>query len=328
VKAVLCRAYGPPEQLEIAHVESPTPGKRQALVRVHAAGVNFPDTLIIQGKYQFQPPLPFTPGSDIAGIVTAVGPDVDSVHVGDRVMGFTGVGGGAFAEEAVCDVASLTHIPDGVDFTTAAAAGLTYNTSYYALKDRAHLQPGETLLVLGAAGGVGLAAVELAHAMGARVIAAASSDEKLAICRQFGADDTINYTTENLRDCLKALTNGNGVDVVYDPVGGPYAEPAVRGLAWDGRYLVVGFTAGDIPRIPLNLPLLKGSSIVGVFWGSFVAREPERHQHNQRQLASWLADGTIKPRISATYLLTDVAHALDDILQRKAIGKVVLLPSA
>ncbi|MGZ3665905.1 MAG: NADPH:quinone oxidoreductase family protein [Ktedonobacterales bacterium] len=328
MKAVLCRAYGPPEHLEIADVESPRPGKRQALVRVHAAGVNFPDTLIIQGKYQFQPPLPFTPGSDIAGRVTAVGADVDSVHVGDRVMGFTGVGGGAFAEEAVCDVASLTPIPDGVDFSTAAAAGLTYNTSYYALKDRAHLQPGETLLVLGAAGGVGLAAVELAHAMGARVIAAASSDEKLVICRQYGADETINYTTENLRDRLKALPNGNGVDVVYDPVGGPYAEPAIRGLAWNGRYLVVGFTAGDIPRIPLNLPLLKGSSIVGVFWGSFVVREPERHQQNQRQLASWLADGTIKPRISAAYPLTDVAHALNDILQRKAIGKVLLLPSA
>lgn len=326
MKAVLCRAYGPPEQLEVATVESPTPGKRQARVRVHAAAVNFPDTLIIQGKYQFQPPLPFTPGSDIAGVVIAVGEGVDTIQPGDRVMGFTGVNGGAFAEEAVCDVASLTPIPDGVDFTTAAAAGLTYNTSYYALKDRAHLQPGETVLVLGAAGGVGLAAVELAHAMGARVIAAASSDEKLAICRQYGADETINYGAENMRDRLKTLTGDNGVDVVFDPVGDSYAEPAFRSIAWDGRYLVVGFAAGDIPRIPLNLPLLKGASIVGVFWGSFIAREPKRHQHNQRQLAAWLADGTIKPRISATYPLADVARALSDILQRKAIGKVVLLP--
>lgn len=327
MKAILCRAYGPPEQLELADVDSPRPGKRQMLVGVKAIGVNFPDTLIIQGKYQFQPPLPFTPGSDVAGIVTAVGDSVDSLHVGDRVMGFTGIGG-AFAEEVVCDVANLAPIPDGVDFTAAAATGLTYNTSYYALKDRAHLQPGETVLVLGAAGGVGLAAVELAHAMGARVIAAASSNEKLAICRQYGADETINYATDDLRERVKTITKGNGVDVVYDPVGGPHAEPALRSLAWDGRYLVVGFAASDIPRIPLNLPLLKGSSIVGVFWGSFIAREPERHQRNHHQLASWLADGTIKPRISATYPLADVAHALNDILQRKAIGKVLLLTGA
>lgn len=328
MKAVLCRSYGPPEQLELAEVESPTPGKGQVLVRAHACGVNFPDTLIIQGKYQLQPPLPFTPGSDIAGTVIAVGDGVEHLHAGDRVMGFTGPGGGAFAEEAVCDARSIIPIPDGVDFPTAAAFGLTYSTSYYALKDRARLQSGETLLVLGAAGGVGLAAVELGKLLGARVIAAASSEEKLAVCRRYGADAVINYSARDLRDAIKELTGGNGVDVVYDPVGGAYAEPALRGMAWGGRYLVVGFAAGDIPRIPLNLPLLKGYSIVGVFWGAFTARESAHNEANLRELVSWLGAGKIKPLISATYPLAQVARALDDILERKVTGKVVLLPDS
>lgn len=326
MKAVLCRSYGPPEQLELAEVPSPTPGKGQVLVRVRACGVNFPDTLIIQGKYQFQPPMPFTPGSDIAGIVTAVGEGVAQVRAGDRVLGFTGAGGGGFAEEAVCDERNVMSLPETVDFPTAAAFGLTYSTSYYALKDRARLQPGETLLVLGAAGGVGLAAVELGKLMGARVIAAASSDEKLAVCRQYGADAIINYGTRDLRDGIKELTGGNGVDVIYDPVGGAYAEPALRGMAWGGRYLVVGFAAGDIPRIPLNLPLLKGCSIVGVFWGGFTARESAHNTANLRELISWLGTGTIRPHISATYPLAQVAHALNDILERKVTGKVILLP--
>ncbi|HEX6800452.1 MAG TPA: NADPH:quinone oxidoreductase family protein [Ktedonobacterales bacterium] len=325
MRAVVCREYGPPERLEVAERESPAPGKGQVLVAVKAAGVNFPDTLIIQGKYQFQPPLPFTPGSDVAGVVRAVGEGVESVRAGDRVMGFTGTGGGGFAEEAICDARSVVPIPAGVELVAAAAFGLTYSTSYYALKDRGRLQSGETLLVLGAAGGVGLAAVELGRVIGARVIAAASSDEKLAVCRRYGAEEVINYASEDLRERIKALTGGEGVDVVFDPVGGSYAEPALRGMGWDGRYLVVGFAAGEIPRIPLNLPLLKGCSVVGVFWGSFAAREAVRNAENLRTLVAWLADGTIKPLVSATYPLEEVARALDDILQRRVTGKVVLV---
>ncbi len=328
MQAVLCRAYGPPEQLEIADVPSPVPGKGQVLVAVRACGVNFPDTLVIQGKYQFQPPLPFTPGSDVAGVVTGLGEGVTGVRIGDRVMGFTGVGGGGFAAEALCETRSIIPLPEGVDFPTAAAFGLTYSTSYYALKDRAQLQAGETLLVLGAAGGVGLAAVELGKLLGARVIAAASSAEKLAVCRQYGAEEGINYGEEDLRERVKALTEGRGVDVVYDPVGGAYAEPALRGMAWGGRYLVVGFAAGDIPRIPLNLPLLKGCAVVGVFWGDFARREPAQNGGNLRQLITWLASGQIRPLVSATYPLAEVARALGDLLRRRVAGKVVLIPDA
>jgi NADPH:quinone reductase len=329
MKAILCREYGPPEQLELAEVAPLTPGKGQVVIAVQACGVNFPDTLIIEGKYQFKPPMPFTPGTDVAGVVKAVGEGAGDIPVGSRVVAFTPVGG--FAEEVVCDTSMLAPIPDGpeglvpVDFVTAAAYSMTYSTSYHALKDRAQIKPGETLLVLGAAGGVGLAAVDLAKVMGARVIAAASSDEKLALCRERGADATINYAAEDLRERLKDLTNGNGADVIYDPVGSQYAEPALRGMAWNGRYLVVGFAGGDIPRIPLNLPLLKGCAIVGVFWGGFIAREPERHRENQRQLQAWLADGTIKPYVSATYPLAEAAQALRAILDRKALGKVVLV---
>lgn len=325
MKAVVCRAYGPPEQLEVAELPAPaTPGAGQVAVAVKAAGVNFPDTLIIQGKYQFQPPLPFTPGSDVAGVVTAVGEGVTHLHVGDHIAGFTGAGG-AFAEAVICDANKVAPLPLTIDFATAAAFGLTYSTAYYALHDRAQMQPGETLLVLGAAGGVGLASVELGKKLGARVIAAASSDEKLAACREYGADETINYATEDMRERIKALTGGKGVDVVCDPVGGAYAEPALRGMAWNGRYLVIGFAAGEIPRIPLNLTLLKGCSIVGVFWGEFTTREPQRNAANLRQLLTWLAEGSIQPRISARYPLVDVAQALNDILARKVTGKVVLI---
>ena len=322
MKAVLCKAYGPPESLVIEEVESLKPEKGQAVIAVKACGVNFPDTLIIQGKYQFKPAMPFSPGGEVAGVVKEVGEGAERVNVGDRVIAFTGWGG--FAEEVVADAARLIPIPDGMDFTTAAAFVMVYSTSIYALKDRAQIKPSEMLLVLGAAGGVGLATVELGKLMGARVIAAASSPEKLEICRQHGADEVIDYAAEDLRERVKQLTNGKGVDVICDPVGGNYSEAALRGMAWGGRHLVIGFTAGDIPRIPLNLTLLKGCSIVGVFWGSFVEREPQRNQQHLRELMTWFAEGRIKPRISATYPLEQAARALNDILERKVTGKVVL----
>jgi len=307
----------------LEEVEPLKPGRGQVVIAVKACGVNFPDTLIIQGKYQFKPPLPFSPGSEVAGVVKEVGAGVKHVKEGDRVIAFTGHGG--FAEEVLAEAAQLIPIPKGMDFTTASAFVLTYGTSHYALKDRAQLKPGETLLVLGAAGGVGLAAVEIGKVMGARVIAAASSDEKLEVCKQHGADEGINYTTEDLRERVKELTQGNGVDVVYDPVGGNYSEAALRSMAWGGRFLVIGFTAGEIPRIPLNLTLLKGCSIVGVFWGSFTARDPKRNQEHLQELLTWFVTGKIKPLISATYPLSRAADALNDMMNRKVKGKVVLL---
>ncbi len=323
MKAVVCKAYGPPESLVVEEVESPTPGRGQVVVSVKACGVNFPDTLIIQGKYQFKPTMPFSPGGEIAGVVKAVGTGVERVKVGDRVIAFTAYGG--FAEEVLAEAESLIPIPDGIDFDVASSFVMTYGTDIHALKDRANLQPGERLLVLGAAGGIGLAAVELGAVMGARVIAAASSEEKLAVCMQHGASDAINYSSEDLKERVKALTGGQGVDVVVDPVGGNYSEAALRGMAWNGRFLVVGFTAGEIPRIPLNLALLKGCSIVGVFWGSFAAREPERNQANIQQLLDWLQEGKLRPRISARYPLERAADALNDIISRKVTGKAVLM---
>jgi NADPH:quinone reductase len=323
MKAILCREFGPPERLDYADVEELTPGADQIVLSVKACAVNFPDTLIIQGKYQYQPPMPFSPGTDVAGVVKAVGPGVQTPRPGDRVFGLVPHGG--YAEEVVMPAAAAMPIPDGVGFATAAALQLTYGTAYHALVDRARIQPGETLLVLGAAGGVGLATIEVGIALGARVIAAASSPEKLAVCREVGADEVIDYATENLRDRLKALTGAAGVNVALDPVGGPFAEPVLRSMAWGGRYLVVGFTAGEIPRIPLNLPLLKGCSIVGVFYGSLLAHEPALAQANQRELAAWLQQGRIKPHVSATYPLRDAALALNDIAARRAIGKIVLV---
>lgn len=323
MKAVLCKAFGPPESLVIEEVESLKPGPGQVVVSVKACGVNFPDTLIIAGKYQFKPDLPFSPGGEVAGVVQKIGEGVERVKVGDRVIAFTGWGG--FAEEVVVETKALIPIPLEMDFAIASAFVMVYGTSHYALKDRAKLQPGEKLLVLGASGGVGLAAVELGKVMGAQVIAAASTDEKLAICREYGADECINYATEDLRERIKTLTAGKGVDVVFDPVGGNYSEAALRGLAWEGRHLVIGFAAGDIPRIPLNLTLLKGSSIVGVFWGSFTSRDPQRHQEHLRELMSWFLEGKIKPHISASYPLDRAADALNDMLARKITGKAVLL---
>src|SRR5437660_2406059 len=323
MKAVLCQTYGPPENLVIADVEPLKPGKEQVVLSVKACGVNFPDVLIIQGKYQFKPALPFSPGSEVSGIVKAVGEGVERVSVGNHVIAFTGWGG--FAEEVVVDERKLIPIPDSIDFSTAAAFTLVYGTAHHALKDRAQLRAGETLLVLGAAGGVGLAAVEIGKVMGARVIAAASSDEKLAVCKQHGADEVINYSTQDIRERIKALTEGNGVDVAFDPVGGNYSEPVLRSMAWNGRFLVIGFAAGDIPRIPLNLPLLKGCSIVGVFWGSFTEREPKRNQEHLQELLRWLAEGKLKPHISATYPLEQAAEALTAMMNRTVKGKVVLI---
>ncbi|HEY1349586.1 MAG TPA: NADPH:quinone oxidoreductase family protein [Ktedonobacteraceae bacterium] len=323
MKVVLCKAYGPPESLVIAEVEPLTPGPGQVVISVKACGVNFPDTLIIEGKYQFKPPLPFSPGGEVAGIVKELGEGVQGVSVGDRVIAFTGWGG--FAEEVQAEARVLVPMPAEMDFVTASAFVMVYGTSHYALKDRARLGRGETLLVLGAAGGVGLAAVELGKTMGARVIAAASSEEKLTICQQHGADECINYTREDLKERLKQLTGGQGVDVIYDPVGGAYAEPALRAIAWGGRYLVVGFAAGEIPRIPLNLLLLKGAAIVGVFWGSFTTRDPQRGQAHLRELMTWFHEGRLRPHISATYPLERVADALNDLRTRKITGKAVLL---
>jgi len=323
MKAVLCKTYGPPESLVLEDVEPLKPGRGQVVIGVKACGVNFPDTLIIQGKYQFKPPMPFSPGSEVAGVVKEIGAGIEHVKVGDHVIAFTGHGG--FAEEVLAEAAQLIPMPKGMDFTIASAFVLTYGTSHYALKDRAQLEPGETLLVLGAAGGVGLAAVEIGKVMGARVIAAASSDEKLAVCKQHGADEVINYSSEDLRERLKELTSGEGVDVVYDPLGGNYSEAALRGMAWGGRFLVIGFTTGEIPRIPLNLTLLKGCSIVGVFWGSFTARDPKRSQEHLQELLTWFETGKIKPLISATYPLSRAANALNDMMNRKVQGKVVLL---
>jgi NADPH:quinone reductase len=325
MKAVLCKAHGSPESLVVEEVESPAPGPGQVVISVKAAGVNFPDTLIIQGKYQFQPPLPFSPGSEVAGIVKEVGTGVESVKIGDRVTASSAFGG--FAEEFVANADALIPLPAGIDFDVASAFALTYGTSLHALKDRGNLQPGERLLVLGAAGGVGLASIEIGTLLGAQVIAAASTEEKLAVCRQYGASEVINYSEQDLKERIKELTRGQGVDVVVDPVGGDYSEAALRGMAWNGRFLVIGFTAGSIPRVPLNLPLLKGCSIVGVFWGSFVARDPQQSQANIQQLLGWLQEGKLRPHISARYPLEQAADALYDIINRKVTGKIVLQPA-
>ncbi len=322
MRAVLCRRFGPPTSLSIEDVPSPVAGAGQIVVTTHACGVNFPDTLIIQGRYQIKPDFPFSPGGEIAGLVKEVGEGVTHFKVGDRVLAATTYGG--YAEEVVAEAKRTLPIPKGMDFITAAAFVLTYGTSHHALKDRAQLKAGETLLVLGAAGGVGLAAVELGKLMGARVIAAASSPEKLAVCRAHGADELIDYASEDLRARIKALTDGKGVDVVYDPVGGDYSEPALRSMAWNGRFLVVGFAAGAIPNLPLNLPLLKGCAVVGVFWGGFTRIEPERNQANLKELAQWASEGRLKPHVSAHYPLERAAEALEALMDRKVQGKVVL----
>jgi NADPH:quinone reductase len=322
VKALLCKQFGPPETLVLEEVGEPVPEPGEVVIDMKAAGVNFPDVLMIQDKYQFKPPLPFAPGAELAGVVARVGPEVHGVAVGDRVI--ASVGHGAFAEKVRARADKLVPMPPNVDFDVAAAFTLTYGTSWHALSDRAALRTGETLLVLGAAGGVGLAAVEIGKALGARVIAAASSERKLAVCREHGADATIDYGREDLRERIKALTDGEGPDVVYDPVGGSYTEPAFRSIGWRGRYLIVGFANGEIPKLPMNLPLLKGGSLVGVFWGGYVSREPSRFAEDLRSLFDLVAKGRLRPRVSARYPLERGAHALADMMNRKVIGKVVI----
>jgi NADPH2:quinone reductase len=322
MRAVLCKEFGPPESLVVEDIDPPEAGPGQVVIDVHACAVNFPDVLIIQNLYQFKPPLPFSPGAEVAGVVRAAADDVEGVRVGDRV--FASPGWGGLAEQVVVAATSCVPVPEGIDLVPASAFLYAYGTSHHALKDRAALQAGETLLVLGAAGGVGLAAVELGAQMGAAVIAAASTDEKLALCRERGAAMTINYSTEDLKTRVRELTDGRGVDIVYDAVGGPYSEPALRSTAWNGRYLVVGFAAGEIPRIPLNLPLLKQCSIVGVFWGAFVGREPERHWRNVEELLELWRSGAIRPHVSATYPLERAGEAIRELADRKAQGKVVV----
>lgn len=324
MKAVLCTQFGGPETLEVADIESPVAGPGEVVVAVRAAGLNFFDTLIIQNKYQFKPDLPFSPGAEIAGEVKSLGDGVEGLQVGDRVMAYS-VWGGVRAEIAISQEAVIA-MPDGLDFVTAAGLIVTYGTSLHALKDRADMQPGETLAVLGASGGVGQAAVEIGKAMGARVIACASSEDKLKFCRTLGADETLNYTDEDLKTRLKELTDGKGVDVIYDPVGAGLAEPALRAIGWNGRFLVVGFAGGDIPKIPLNLALLKGCQIVGVFWGDHLVREPSRHRANMAQLLDWVVDGKIKPHIHKVYPLEETTDALMAIARREVRGKVIVTP--
>ena len=321
MRAVLVRRHGPPETLLIEDLPALVPAPGEVVVAVHAAAVNFPDTLIIEDKYQIKPPLPFSPGGEVAGVVRSLGAGVTGFRVGDPVIAACRYGG--FAEEVLITPDRLVPVPRGVSMEAAASLMMTYGTTQYALTDCARMQRGETLLVLGAAGGTGFSAIELGKLMGARVIAAASSEEKLVLCRERGADETILYTPQNLKDEIRRLTGGEGVDVVYDPVGGDYAEPALRGMAWGGRYLVIGFTAG-IPKLPLNLPLLKGCSIVGVFYGAFGKKFPERYAQLRAELVQWLAEGRVRPAVTARYPLEQAAQALRVVAQRQAIGKIVL----
>jgi NADPH2:quinone reductase len=324
MKAVVCRHWGPPDDLRVEQGPDLSADAGQVVIDVKAAGVNFPDVLTVQGKYQVKPDLPFTPGNEFAGVVREVGDGVSGVKPGDRVIGFTRTG--AFAEQVLAPVEALVPMPPGMAFEVAAAITLTYGTSHHAIADRGALQAGETMLVLGAAGGVGLAAIEIGKALGARVIAAASSDEKLEVCRAHGADALINYSRDDLREAIKAATGGKGPDVIYDPVGGVYSEPALRSIAWRGRHLVVGFANGEIPKLPWNLMLLKGASVVGVFWGDFVRREPAANLAAMRQMLGWMMEGKLKPLVSKRYALADTAQALNDMAARKVTGKVVIVP--
>jgi NADPH2:quinone reductase len=318
----LCKAFGPPESLVLEEVDDPVAGDGQVVVDVHACAVNFPDVLMIQNMYQFKPPLPFSPGAEVAGVVSALGPGVTGISIGDRVIASPGWGG--LAEKAAVSADSIIPLPDDIDLIHASSFLYAYGTSQYALKDRGKLKPGETLVVLGAAGGVGLAAVELGAVMGATVIAAASTDDKLELCRDYGASMTINYATEDLKTRIRELTGGVGADVVYDAVGGSYSEPALRAMAWEGRFLVIGFAAGEIPKVPLNLALLKSCDIVGVFWGAFVGRERDRHRQNIAELMDWWRAGKLRPHVSSTYPLERASEAIRELADRRAKGKVVV----
>jgi NADPH2:quinone reductase len=326
MRALRCHAFDQPETLSLDTIPDPVPAAGEIVVQVSAAGVNFPDALMVMGQYQVRPSLPFTPGGEAAGVITAVASDVTHVQVGQRVVVFTRTG--AFAERVSAPALAATLLPESITCEVAATLPLAFGTAMHALIDRAQLVRGETLLVLGASGGVGLAAVMIGKALGARVIAAASSDEKLAVCQSHGADACINYRTDSLRDQLKELTGGRGPDVICDPVGGDLTEPAFRSIAWGGRHLVIGFAGGAIPSLPLNLPLLKGASVIGVFWGAFAQREPVANARHLAQLMEWVADGTIAPVVSAQYPLASGAAALRDILERRVVGKVVITPHA
>lgn len=322
MRAVSCVAYGSHRDLIVTEVPDPIPGPGQVLIDVKAASLNFPDLLVIRGLYQFKPEPPFVPGAEAAGIVIEVGDGVETLTVGQKVAS-VGVAGG-FASRRVVDAESVIPLPDEADLELAAATTMTYATSYHALVQRADLKEGETLLILGASGGVGSAAVEIGKALGATVIAAASTDDKLRFCAELGADLTINYTDEDLKDRVKQLTDGRGVDVIYDPVGGELSESAFRAIAWNGRHLVVGFTAGEIPQLPLNLPLLKGASVVGVFWGSFTAREPAAAAANLAAISSMIATGSLRPRITERFDIEQAVDAYELLATREAIGKIVL----
>ncbi len=324
MRAVLCKSFGPPENLTIEEISDLKPEKGEVIINVKACGLNFPDTLIIQGKYQFKPDFPFSPGGEISGVVKEIGEGVAHLKVGDKVM--YGAVFGGFAEEVKAKAKDVFKMPPTMDFITAASSMLTYGTSYHALVNRANLQKGETLLVLGAAGGVGTAAIQIAKALGATTIAAASTDEKLEFCKENGADYTINYTSENLKERVKELTNGKGADVIYDPIGDKYAEPALRAIAWKGRYLVVGFAAGEIPKIPLNLVLLKGCQIVGIFWGTFVKNEPQQNGENMMTIVKWFAQGKLKAKIHGEYPLEKVVDAMHAMTNKEVKGKIVLIP--
>jgi len=324
MKALLCTRYGTADDLELADVPDPEPVAGEAVVRVASAALNFFDTLIIAGKYQVKPPMPFSPAAEFAGTVERVGPGVTGIGAGDRVLGYAGYG--AARERIAIAADKLVKMPPRLDFDRAAGISVTYGTTFYALKDRADLKRGETLAVLGASGGVGLAAVELGKLMGARVIACASSQEKLDFTKKHGADIGIDYSKDDLKDALRKATYGTGADVIYDPVGGAYAEAALRSIAWEGRFLVVGFAAGDIPKLPLNLVLLKACDVLGVFWGSWITRDPAGHRANTEQLLAWVADGKLSSHVHATYPLSAAADALKAIAARKVMGKVILHP--
>ncbi len=324
MKAVLCTRYGTPDDLLVADLPDPVAGPGEAVVRVAATALNFFDLLMVAGKYQFKPDFPFSPGAEFAGHVESIGPGVTGFTVDDPVMAFPGWG--AARERVAIAADKLTKLPAGLELDRAAGLSVTYGTSYYALKNRAALKPGETLAVLGAAGGTGLAAVELGKILGARVIACASSDDKIAFAKRHGADHGVNYAREDLRETLRKLGGEHGIDVVYDPIGGAYAEPALRSLAWEGRFLVVGFAAGDIPKLPLNLVLLKSCDVRGVFVGPWSKRQPAEYRANTADLVRWCAEGKLSAHVHARYPLGDVARAMKEIADRKAMGKVVLTP--
>jgi NADPH2:quinone reductase len=321
--AWLCENPTGVDALTWKEMETPVPKRGEVLIKIDAASLNFPDLLIVQNKYQIKPPLPFVPGAEFAGTVAAVGEGVEHLHTGQAVACLSGTGG--FATHTLAPAALCMPLPEGFPVVDAAAFIMTYATSHHALIDRAQLQPGETVLVLGAAGGVGTAAIQIAKARGARVIAGASSAEKCALCSRIGADATIDYSSVNVRDALKDLTAGRGPDVIYDPVGGDLAEPAFRSIAWRGRYLVVGFAAGPIPALPFNLALLKGASIVGVFWGEFAKREPAANARMMQELAGWYLQGKVKPVIDRTMQMADAKAAYAYMGSRKVMGKVVLV---